>query len=57
MIPRYPCMKKIKINYEAQFSIDSILNDEIKKKKKTKNDIKNDSSQLVKHYSLLLRSE
>jgi len=36
MIPRYPCMKKIKINYEAQFSIDSILNDEIKNKKNKK---------------------
>jgi hypothetical protein len=36
MIPRYLCMKKIKINYEAKFSIDSILNDEIKKKKNKK---------------------
>jgi hypothetical protein len=29
-------MKKIKINYEAQFSIDLILNDEIKNKKNKK---------------------
>jgi hypothetical protein len=56
MIPRYPCMKKIKIDYETQFSIDSMLNDEIKKKK-IKNDLKNDLSQLVKYYSLLLKLE
>ena len=32
VIPRYSYKKQIKINYEAQFSIDRILNNKIIKK-------------------------
>jgi hypothetical protein len=42
----YPNIKKIKINHEIQFSIDLILNDEIRKKIQYKKDIKNNLTQL-----------
>jgi methionine aminopeptidase len=44
MIPIYPHRKQIKINYETQFSIDPMLNDEIEKKTQLKKDTKNNSS-------------
>jgi hypothetical protein len=45
MRPIYPHKKQIKINYEAQFSIDTMLNDEIGKRNSIKKkDTKNNSS-------------
>jgi hypothetical protein len=45
MRPIYPHKKQIKINYETQFSIDTMLNDEIGKKNSIKKkDTKNNSS-------------
>jgi hypothetical protein len=39
-----PNSKKIKINYETQFSINLMLNDGIEKKNQLKKDTKNDMS-------------
>jgi len=36
MNSRYPHINQIKIDYETQFSTDSMLNDEIEKKKSIK---------------------
>jgi hypothetical protein len=46
MSSRYPHINQIKIDYEAQFPTNSMLNDEIKKIKLIKKVHKNNSSQL-----------